>query len=120
MRGAARVQRAAVEITFVGGGGAPAVGSQCRLVEPDKVPIYYIYIVDIVDILWSLTRTSILWRCSCYVIEMLAEKWSWMWVLIFYVNAGDMIGHRRWNYNFLNLKMALKSHLCAPPAHSTV
>ena len=40
VRGAARVQRAAVEITFVGGGGAPAVGAQCRLVEPDK----YIYI----------------------------------------------------------------------------
>ena len=68
MRGAARVQGAAVEITFVGGGGAPAVGTQCRLVEPDKyiyivhlfmlcyrdvdsemakVPIYHIYIVDV-------------------------------------------------------------------------
>ena len=69
MRGAARVQRAAVEITFVGGGGAPAVGAQCRLVEPAKyicivvdlfmlcyrdvdsemakVPIYHIYIVDV-------------------------------------------------------------------------
>ena len=52
MRGAAGVQRAAVEITFVGGGRTPAVGSQCGLVQPADnciycIIVYVLYILDV-------------------------------------------------------------------------